>query len=125
MKNLKELLVGAQLVDISNSHITIKIKGKEFVLEIEEDYGDCCGYNEVETKCFYEKGSKRNPVITDIKVDTENEDNGNRCILTFFGEDKMLAEVNSFSSSGSGWFYGACVTIECDVLKLNETLSQW
>ena len=33
--------------------------------------------------------------------------------LTFFGEHKAIAEVNSLSSSGSGWCYGACVTLRC------------
>lgn len=127
MLRLRDLLLGSQLVSFSDKGIKVRKNDKEYLLEITEDSGECCGYNELSAKCFFEAGSERNPIITNVLIERENSEDlfGENCVLTFFGEDKQLAEVNSYSSSGSGWQYGACVTIKCDALKLEEVLSEW
>jgi hypothetical protein len=123
--NCKDL-VGYALVSICDTHIVVRKGDTEYTLNIDEDYGDCCGYNEINTKLFVsETELGLNPIITNVELDNTNEYYGDRCKLTFFGGYKPLAIVDAFSSSGSGWCYGACVTISCDALKLNETLSSY
>ena len=83
-------------------------------------------FNTIETKLFYEKNNKRNPVITNVSIiHNENDIDGDKAILTLLGEDKKIAEIESISSSRSGWAYGAYVRLRCDLLRLDEILSQW
>ena len=58
-------------------------------------------------------------------TEEEDDEDGMSGKLTFFGEYKPMAVVDTYSSSSSGWCYGACVSIHCDVLEINETLSSW
>lgn len=125
MSDLNKKLVGSQLLNVTEGSITIEKDGKEFFLDLDKDYGGCCGYNEITTKCFYEPNSKRNPIITNVSIDTDYNGHSQECSLTFFGEDKKLAEVNTLSSSGSGWGYGASVTLKCKDLDIDELLSEW
>lgn len=123
-------LVGYHLVDIDDTHIIVKKGDTEYVLRIMEDYGDCCGYNEITTKLFVsETELGLNPIITNVEIDKSETErgwtDGESCKLTFFGGYKPLAVVDTYSSSGSGWCYGACVSICCEVLGLNEELSSW
>lgn len=124
-KKLNEKMVGAQLLTVTDEGICIKKDGKEFFLSLGEDYGGCCGYNEIKSKLFCKPSSKRNPIITKVSVNVDADGDSQQCLLTFFGEDKKLAEVNAMSSSGSGWPYGACVTLNCKALDINEILSEW
>lgn len=120
-------LIGYQLVSIDNEHIVIRKDNSTYVLDILEDEGDCCGYNLIETELLVDETELyRNPVITNVEM-TEKEDDydGMGCKLTFFGEYKPLAIVDTYSSSGSGWCYGACVSINCKGLDINEVLSAW
>ena len=92
----------------------------------DEDYGDCCGFNVIETKLYLSKSElERNPVITNVeKVDTS----GCECDsarITIFGEYKPMVEVNSESGSGSGWNYGACVTLRCVETNEDELITSW
>ena len=48
-----------------------------------------------------------------------------RLIITLFGEQKQLAEFESMSSSGSGWHYGATVTLHCLKTNEKEVLTSW
>lgn len=121
-------LVGYQLVSINETEIVVKQNRKVFTLHIKEDEGDCCGYNDIETSLFIDKEDlTRNPVITKVEMSLEDNDDwdGQKCKITFFGESKPIAELNTHSSSGSGWCYGACVSLICDDIELNETLSAW
>lgn len=128
-EKLNEKLVGAQLLTVTDGGVSIKKDGKEFFLSLDEDYGDCCGYNEIKSKLFCEPNSKRNPIITKVSVavdgNYDDNDDGQEGVLTFFGEDKKLAEVNAISTSGSGWPYGACVILKCKALDIDEILSEW
>lgn len=118
-------LIGYQLVDLNKKEIIVQKNGKRFSIEIDDDFGDCCGYNIIRTHLYISSKVKRNPIITDISK--ENDDNGasEKCCITFFGEEKTLAELYTESSSGSGWCYGAAVTLKCEDLKINEVLSEW
>ena len=123
--NIKNL-VGYQLVSINDNAIVVRKGDSEYTLQINEDYGDCCGYNEFSTKLLVSEDElARNPIITNVEVENDSSGWGNSAKVTFFGEVKALAELDSFSSSGSGWCYGACVTIVCDKLKLDETITSW
>lgn len=119
-------LIGFQLVKINNSEIKLKKDDKTFTLSIVEDYGDCCGYNDIETNLFISKEElNRNPVITDITIEKSEYEWCETCKVVFFGEEKNIAKLETNSSSGSGWCYGACVAIECKALELNKVLSKW
>ena len=118
-------LIGYQLVDLNEKEIIVQKNGKRFSIEIDDDFGDCCGYNVIRAHLYISDEVKRNPIITD--VNKENEDNGasERCCITFFGEEETLARLYTESSSVSGWCYGAEVTLKCKDLKINEVLSEW
>ena len=119
-------LKGYQLVSIDEQKIVVKKGEKSYILQIEEDEGDCCGYNDIVTELFISgEELKRNPIITDIEMLVDEDGNGESCKVTFFGEYKPMAKLNTYSSSGSGWTYGAAVTLVCDALELNEGLSSW
>ena len=120
-------LIGFQLVSIDNDKIVVRKGNHEHTLYINEDYGDCCGYNEITTKLLIsETELHRNPVITNVEITKESgEYDGASGKIAFFGEYKPMAEVESYSSSGSGWQYGACVWIECEALEINEEISSW
>lgn len=118
-------LIGYQLVDLNEDEIIVQKDRRRFSIKIEDDFGDCCGYNVIRTHLYISGDVKRNPIITDISK--ENDDNGasEKCCITFFGEEETLAKLYTESSSGSGWCYGAAVTLKCKDLKINEVLSAW
>lgn len=120
-------LIGAQLISFDKDKFKVRTaKGKIRTFTLEEDYGDCCGYNDViSTLLIDKKELANNPIITDIKETDDEEDDGNRHILTLVGVSKPLAEIDSYSSSGSGWGYGACVTLVCEETRLSQILSSW
>lgn len=120
-------LIGYQLVSIDDEKIVVRKNGTEYILHIREDYGDCCGYNEITTKLLIsETELHRNPIITNVEVTEDlGEYDGASGKIAFFGEYKPMAEVETYSSSGSGWQYGACVWIECEALEISETVSSW
>ena len=119
-------LIGFQLVGINNNEIKLKKGDKTFTLSIITDKGDCCGYNFVDTKLFVSKSElNRNPIITDITIDRNEGEWEQTCKVVFFGEEKNIAELEADSGSGSGWCYGACASVKCKELDLNEILSAW
>ena len=125
IKGLKDL-VGFQLVDLTEEKILVRApSGKIFTLFIEDDEGDCCGFNDITTTLEVKKNSKINPIITKIDICNEEEDEGERCYVTFYGDSKILGSIDTHSSSGSGWNYGANVTVRCSQLSLIEILSSW
>lgn len=118
-------LIGYQLVSIDDTKIVVCKGNSTYELLIEDDYGDCCGYNDFSTKLLIsETELERNPIITNVVIE-EDDDDGMSAKVTFFGECKPVAELSSFSFSGSGWCYGACVTIVCKELDMNEIITQW
>lgn len=68
-------LIGYQLVSIDDTKIVVRKDNTEYVLNIEEDYGDCCGYNEITTKLLISDTElNRNPIITNVKMTKEEDD---------------------------------------------------
>ena len=120
-------LIGYQLVSINDDKIVVRKGNNEYILNIVEDYGDCCGYNEITTKLLIsETELNRNPIITNVEITEDSDDYaGMSGRIAFFGEYKPLAVVDTYSSSGSGWCYGACVWVRCDALEINDTVSSW
>lgn len=115
-------LIGASLVEINEDYIKIDYHGTLLKINIIKDYGDCCGYNEITANLLIDDNSK--PIITKIQTE-ETCDEGNNVLITFFGEYKPIATLNSFSYSGSGWAYGASVTLKCEELDMDTLVSQW
>lgn len=122
-------LIGFQLVEINNSEIKLKKGDKTFTLSIIdscEEYQSCCEYNDIEANLFISKEElNRNPVITDITIKKSESEWCETCKIVFFGEEKNIAKLETNSGSGSGWHYGACASVKCKELDLNEVLSQW
>ena len=111
-----EELFGAQLLEIDtmNDEFSVRLQnGDVRHYEIIEDEGDCCGFNEFGILLIDKEEFGRNPIITNITEERSDDRDSDVLKLTFFGEHKAIAEINSLSSSGSGWCYGACVTLRC------------
>ena len=120
-----EELIGYKLVSIDDKKIIVKKDEKEYSIEFETDNGDCCGYNELETELLIEKNSNDNPVITNIRMIDKSDSDGDSVEIIFYGKNKELAKINSLSSSGSGWQYGACVSVKCNELNIEENITSW
>lgn len=119
-------LVGFQLIDLTEDRILVRSPGgKVYTLFIEDDEGDCCGFNEITTTLKIKRNSKTNPIITKVSISNKDEGAGERCYVTFYGDSKTLGTIDAYSSSGSGWSYGANVTVSCSPLSLLEVLSSW
>ena len=121
-----EKLIGAQIVKVNETSIEVRLDDKAHELEIDTDYGGCCGYAEFKTNLLYSEDDARNPIITNVElVAKEGNYDGEQTIITFYGENKELANIESEAGSGSGWAYGACVTLRCKTLNIDETLAEW
>lgn len=123
-----EELIGSKLLSFNNDGFSVKTPNGEirnFVYG--ENEGGCCGYNDLSTELLIsETELGNNPIITNIeKKDTSEESDGESVIITFFGESKPIATIDSLSSSGSGWCYGACVWVECKETNDSETITSW
>jgi len=85
-------------------------------IEEDTDYGDCCGFADVdELKNTFEG----NVLITNVELDDGNRDNypNNSIKVTFYGANKQIYQANLSDGSGSGWDYGAIATLS---VKLEE-----
>lgn len=120
-----EKLIGAQIVEVTENTLTVSLNGKEHELEISSDDGDCCGYADFKTLVFDENDIKRNPIITNIEVTPKAHCSGDEAIITFYGESSEILSIEGEAGSGSGWEYGACVTITCKTLEIEENLVSW
>lgn len=119
-------LIGYQLVSINSEEIIVKKDDKEYTLRIIDDYGACCGFNDITTELLISKTElQNNPIITNVELEQDCGDDEETAKLTFFGMYRPIATVDTLSSSGSGWGYGACVTVECEMLGIKEKLSSW
>lgn len=128
LKEMMDGLIGSYLVELSEAGFTIKGKdGKERHFVFEQDEGDCCGFNEITATLFFNPNDKKNlPAITNIDLlEDECADEGNSLRITFFGLAKKLAMIESYSSSGSGWEYGATVTLVCKETGAEATVISW
>lgn len=121
-----EKLIGAQILTVNNDSIEVELGEKSYVLEILTDDGDCCGYTNFTTKILYSENDIRNPIITNVSKEyVDSEIVEEISIITFYGESKPLATIESEAGSGSGWHYGACVTLRCKALNIDEELASW
>ena len=129
-------LIGFQLAEINDSEIKLKKGDKTFTLSIIDSCEEeqlCCEYNDITANLLIsEEELSRNPIITDITIDRkeinidgETDPCGQTCTVVFFGEEKNIAKVETTSSSSSWWQYGACASVKCKELDLNEVLSEW
>lgn len=118
-------LIGYKLENIDDKEIIVSKDNKQYVLKFEKYEGDCCSYNILKTNLLIDENNK--PVITNIKIEEEQSGKYNGCgiVITFFGENKQIATIESCSSSGSGWCYGACVSIKCKELNIDEIITEW
>ena len=125
----KELqkLIGSQLVGETCSGILLKKDGKVFELEIDTDSGDCCGYADFKKVLLIDEDNiKRNPVITKVEIiDGESDYDEESCLITLYGENLAMATVEATAGSGSGWHYGACVTVKCPTLGIAGCIASW
>ena len=117
-------IIGCKLTKITKEEIIVWKDNKKYRLQIEDNEGDCCGYNEINTLLLIDEN--HHPIITDITYKhTEDYGDGDLLEITFYGDNKQLALLTSYSTSGSGWGYGACVKVKCKALKIDNTLTQW
>ena len=127
MKMLKNL-IGAQLVEFDTDHFVVRdSNGHILNFVFEQDEGDCCGYNDLENTLLISKDElAKNPVITKVEQCEDSDFNyEEHVVITFFGEAKKLAQIDSTSASGSGWCYGACVTLKCIQTGDEEYITSW
>lgn len=68
-----------------------------------------------------------NPAIVRIEENRNESDDcyGDYLKITFFGEYKPIAEIESHSYSGSGWQYGASVVLVCEETNEEEIITEW
>lgn len=117
-------LVGYKLEKINDNNVVVSKNNELYVLTFVQDEGDCCGYNDLKTELLLDDNNK--PVITNVEYERITSDfDEDHVKITFFGSNKEIAKIDSTSSSGSGWQYGACVTIECKELDIDEIISEW
>lgn len=121
-----ENLIGAQILKIDETSIEVKLREETYTLEIVSNDGDCCGYADFTTNLLYSEEDMRNPIITNVELkNKEGGYDGDSSVITFYGENKELATIESEAGSGSGWNYGACVTLKCKALEIEEDLASW
>lgn len=117
-------LVGFELVEATCTHMTVAKDGRTYKIEFDEDGGDCCGCASITSTLVCKDGM--NPVITRVEYNRQNDGGEFDSVqITFFGMSKALAVIDSESSSGSGWCYGACASVSCKALGLDEIITSW
>lgn len=117
-------LVGMTLLDLNTKGFIVEDKdGEQLHFVFNENDGDCCGFNRIETTLSMSR--KNPPVITRVQYQDVSEGDEDAIVITFFGLDKEIAEIYSKSSSGSGWAYGATVSVKCREINFTEVITQY
>lgn len=117
-------LIGARLLSMDDSGFSVQMtNGEVRNYEFCECEGDCCGFNEFSAKLLI--SGENMPAITSVKTEERDLYDTDCKVITFFGLDKKLAEIDSPSSSGSGWNYGATVWVKCKETGETETITSW
>lgn len=119
---LEDKLIGSQLVGVSEDLIKVMKDGIVYNLELESYQGECCGSAEFDITFFDEEDIKNNPVITNVIHKREGNSWSENCELTFFGLNKEILNITAEATSGSGYMYGASVTIYCKSLDIEEEI---
>lgn len=117
-----EKLIGAKLINIGEELITVEKAGKIYEIDIIQDEGMDCGHNEVDANFLADIGSK--PTITNI-LKYEMYNMGQICVIEFFEKNKTIATLNSKSSSDTDGLNGACVSLHCEALNIDEIITEW
>jgi hypothetical protein len=136
MEKFPDMLIGMQLVNWNKENQTLTVRDGERLFDLQfddSDEGDCCGFNNFFAELLVsDHDLSLNPVITHVEVEEcERSFFGYRggeqdhVKVTFFGGANKLFYVDSESSSGSGWGYGACVTVKCSAIGLDECITSW
>lgn len=130
MNTFPECLVGMQLVKWYEGCNTLVLRDanqQKYMLWFDDTHsGDCCGYNEVSAELYIsDEDLSANPIITRVEKVKDGTSCMNEVELIFFGESKKLMSVSSTSGSESGYSYGACVTVHCKDLKIEEVVTKW
>lgn len=129
MNKFPYLLIGMQLVNWDDDKKVLTVKAEDKLLDLvfdDSDEGCCCGYNDFFAELLVsERDVSINPVITNVEVLEKDDGDCSTAKITFFGEAKKLFSIRSESGSGSGWCYGACVTVKCDALGLSDLVTSW
>ena len=122
MEKLK-VLIGAQILKINEDSITVKLNNNTYTLTLDTYDGDCCGYANFELNMLYSENDERNPIVTNIEYENRDYHDGDAFVITFYGENKEFATIEGIASSGSGWMYGANVSIRCAELGIEDVLA--
>lgn len=121
-------LIGARLVDLDDTGFTVlrtnQDSSKKLRFDFDEDEGDCCGFNTIEST-FLWNGEGDAPAIVKIEYSEDFDGWGDSCTITFFGESAEIGKVSTYSSSVSGCCYGACVSVKCRETNDEILLSSW
>jgi hypothetical protein len=123
-------LLGMRLEELTEDYMVVSDSKGKYKLEFIKYDGDCCGYSNIATKLYIDKSKKENPVITKVESNRLSDD-GDWLDVTLFGHYKPFAEaeklavINFESSSGSGWAYGATITVRCKALNIEEDVTSW
>ena len=118
-------LIGAQIVSIDSFGMKVKLNDKEYFLEFHEDDGDCCGFASIIGELKYKKEDGNNPVITNIEYENVGSCGEDVLLITFYGESKVIADLEGSCGSGSGYGYGAVASVVCKELDIDEILASW
>ena len=136
MDKFPDALIGMQLVGWDSCEQILTVKDNERIINLlfnDSDEGDCCGYNDFFAELLVsDHDLSINPIITNVEVKNDPEDSADypwddcdHVKITFFGGAKKIFQIESTSGSGSGWCYGACVTVKCKTLDIDECVTAW
>lgn len=120
-----EGMIGSRLINITDECMIFEKDGADFVAYFDTCDGDCCGYADIKNTLLFDNSSEINPIITKIEKDDTGSSYHDACKITLFGMDKAIATIEAEAGSGSGYCYGACVTVECKGLDLHEDICSW
>lgn len=117
----KDWFIGALILEANEKGIKVVKDNKTYTFNFVENDGYGCGFNRFKSNLLYEKDSEFNPVIVDISESTRESgwlSDGSRfkfLKLTLLGQYKPLGSILSMSGTYSGYPYGACVSLVCDL----------
>lgn len=121
-----EFLIGARLVTADEDGFEVVASNdKRYRFNFESYEDDYCGYNTISSNLLIEDESEQNPRITKISHTTTDDEDSQRCEITFFGISKPIYTAAIESSSDSGWYYGATVKLTCKECNFDEILTSW
>lgn len=123
-------LIGLRLVSIDNDKIVLKDVrgGRDYTATFRCDF-DPWEVAEVKATLLTDDLNAL-PAITEIETNhtlcyNDDDEYGIETTITLFGMSKPLAEINAYAGSGSGYQYGATVTLTCSDLRIEEDIAAW